>query len=229
MISLLVGTFVINNNDKFTLQINWDVDTLPQDTLIPSIARSPSDEGTIDYIIDPKSYNPVKTFGSTKSDIPLGTRLLLLAPIGGKVERKRNFTLPENKINTEVDYDRVYNHDVYVNGVLATSSAVDENDQYVIKLDNVAESSATIRYVLYLNEDGADAWKSTGGDDFVADHYDIIEWDGNKWNIVFDASESNTTTYITNLNTNVQYYFNSYFWQRSIDGYYSKGTWDLVL
>ena len=229
LLNPIVGTFVITDGDKFSLDIDWDVDTLPQDTLIPGVVRSASDEGTIDYIVDPKTFNPIKNFGSTKNDIPLGTRLLLLAPLGGKIERKTTFTLPDNKINTEVEFDRVYNHDIFVNGTKASSSASNDNGQYVIKLDDVTSSDSNIRYVLYLNEDGADAWKSTDGNDFVADHYDIAEWDGTKWNIVFDASENDETTYITNLNTNRQYYFNGYFWQQSINGYYSKGTWDLIL
>lgn len=229
LINPIVGTFIINPSDKFTLTIDWDIDTLPQDTLIPGVSRSPSDEGTIDFIVDPRTYNPIKNFGSSLLDIPLGARLLLLAPIGGKVERRVTFTLPDNKINTENDFNSIYGHDVFVNGTKVSSTALNENDQYIIKLDTVTAPDAKIRYVLYLNEDGADAWKSVTGEDFVADHYDIVEWDGNKWNIVFDASENNEATYVTNLNTNRQYYFNGYFWQRSIDGFYSNGTWDLIL
>jgi hypothetical protein len=229
LINPIVGTFTINASDKYTLDIEWDVDTLPTDTLIPGIARSANDEGTIDYIINPRTFNPITHYGATKSDIPLGARLLMLAPIGGKVERKQSFLLPDNTIDTETDFDAVYGHDIFVNGVKVTSTAINKDDKYVIKLDDVAPADVTVRYVLYLNEDGADAWKSVSGDDFIADHYDIVEWDGSKWNIVFDASESTETVYITNLTTNTQYYFNSYFWQKAIDGYYSNGTWDLVL
>lgn len=229
LLNPIVGNFNLDPSDKFSLIVEWDIDTLPQDTLIPGIARSAADEGTIDYIVDPKTFNPIKTFGSSQADIPAGTRLLLLAPIGGKIERRQSFAIPDNTINTEVAFDRVYGHDVFVNGTKVTSTASNVDDVYVIKLDNVTDIDSKIRYILYLNEDGADAWKGVSGDDFVADHYDIAEWDGSNWNIVFDASESDETTYITNLATNKQYYFNGYFWQRSIDGYYSKGTWDLIL
>lgn len=229
LINPVVGTFVIKDGDKFTLEIDWDIDTLPQDTLIPGPARSASLEGTLDYIINPRTFHPIKTFGTTLADIPNGTRLLMLAPIGGKVERRQTFTLPDNIINTDTDFDIVYGHDVFVNGTKVTSTAINRDDKYTIKLDNTAPDNAKIRYVLHMNHDGADAWKGTGGEDFIADHYDIVEWDGNNWNIVFDASETDDIVYSTNLTTNKQYYFNGYFWQRSIDGYYSNGTWDLVL
>ena len=38
------------------------------------------------------------------------------------------------------------------------------------------------------NTDGADAWKSTGGVDFVAKRNDIVEWDGTKFVVVFEAA-----------------------------------------
>ena len=37
------------------------------------------------------------------------------------------------------------------------------------------------------NADGPDAWKGAAGD-LIASENDIIEWDGNDWKIVFDAS-----------------------------------------
>lgn len=80
-----------------------------------------------------------------------------------------------------------------------------------------------------INTDGADAWKSTSGEDFIANENDIVEWDGAKWNIVFDASSAEETTYVTNLRTSVQYKFENGEWINSIDGEYPVGTWGMIL
>ena len=87
------------------------------------------------------------------------------------------------------------------------------------------------------NTDGADAWKNTDNSDFVAGANDIIEYDGTNWFIVFDASTGNlvyndeivTTLHTTNLNTGVQYYWDSEQWLLSVDGEYAKGDWTINL
>jgi hypothetical protein len=64
----------------------------------------------------------------------------------------------------------------------------------------------------------AQAWKgfNTQGDDIelVASANDIIEYDGQKWNVVFDASNVSTE--------GVQ-------WVRSYEGLYTGGSWSLVI
>lgn len=80
-----------------------------------------------------------------------------------------------------------------------------------------------------INDDGADAWKSTSGEDFIAEENDIVEWDGNKWHVVFDASVAEDTIYVTNLRTSVQYKFENSEWINSIDGEYPIGTWGMNL
>ena len=80
-----------------------------------------------------------------------------------------------------------------------------------------------------INTDGADAWKSNSGEDFVASENDIVEWDGAKWNIVFDASSAEETIYVTNLRTGVQYKFDNGEWINSIDGEYPVGIWGMIL
>ena len=77
--------------------------------------------------------------------------------------------------------------------------------------------------------DGPDAWKNADGTDFVADTNDIIEWDGSKWHIVFDASEDDSTVvYTTNLNTGKQYKYSENDWLLAYDGEYQNGTWRLA-
>lgn len=146
----ITGTFAINPFDDGRIEINFDVDSFPSDSII-------NGRTTIDYIIDPTGFDP--------SDIKTpGLRILLLESIGDK-------------------------------------------------------STGT----------GASAWKNSDNSNLVADTNDIIEWDGSKWTIVFDASETTTTTYTTNLNTSIQYRFRNNEWLLSIDGDYPIGTWRIDL
>jgi hypothetical protein len=80
------------------------------------------------------------------------------------------------------------------------------------------------------NIDGPDAWKSTGGADFVARANDIIEWTGSHWNVIFNsAQESDTLLYQTNIYTGVQYVWNGVHWAKSFEGEYRAGEWSLDL
>ena len=160
MESTVSGTFALNSLNENQIIVNWDADTIPTNTLINGVTN----RGTVDYIIDPSTFNPTAIKVA-------GLRLLILSDIGavGQV-------------------------------------------------------------------DGADAWKSTGGADLVAQTNDIIEWNGTQWNVLFDASanaNSNdstvTTIYTTNLNTGVQYKWNGATWLLSFEGEYRKGTWNLSL
>jgi len=80
------------------------------------------------------------------------------------------------------------------------------------------------------NADGPDAWKGPSNIDFHADENDIIEWDGTEWQIIFDASaaDDSSTTYVTNLNTGIQYKFVNGSWILSFEGEYRNGTWRIV-
>lgn len=214
----IVGTFSISN-DKFEMNIAYDIDSLPSDTVIEGPVRN---NGSIDFVINPISWNPTN-FKTA------GVRALLTGPIGGKVERKFTQTEKTTRIDTGVDYNIIYSHQVFVDGVPVATTARNIDDLYVIDFATAIDINSKIRYELYLNEDGADAWKNSNGTDFVADQNDIVEWDGSKWHIIFDASETTSTTYVTNLTTNQQLYWNNYYWQASVDGYYPRGTWELVL
>lgn len=214
----IVGTFSIST-DKLEMSVSYDVDTLPSDTVITGPSRV---NGSIDFVINPTTWNPT-SFKTT------GIRALLTGPIGGKVERKFTQSGKTSRIDSDIDYSSVYSHQVFVDGVPVATTARNIDDKYTIDFATAPDISSEIRYELYLNEDGADGWKNSDNSDFVADANDIIEWDGTKWNVVFDASETATTTYVTNLTTNQQLYWNGYYWQASIDGYYPRGTWELIL
>ncbi len=155
----IVGTFSTNPIDETQIVVNWDADSLPDNTVLTGPV---GDRSNVDYIIDPA------TTGTTALNLGSTTpRVLILNPIG-------------NSTNT----------------------------------------------------DGPDAWKNTNGTDFVAQANDIIEWDGTKWHVVFDASANDSSTdvvYITNLTTSKQYRWNNTEWLLSVDGEYPRGTWRLAL
>jgi len=144
------GTFTLNPFDEGIINLNWDTDSFPSDSIIDG-------RTSIDYIIDPTRFDP-------RSIAAQGLRLLLL--------------------------------------------------------DNVGSEDAT---------EFPDAWKNNDGTGLVASANDIIEWNGSKWNIVFDASDTTTVTYTTNLNTSKQYRFSNGEWLLSIDGDYPVGTWRVEL
>ena len=166
-------------------------------------------------------------------------RLLLTQPVGGSTEKIYTVTGSTTRIETDISSSLVYSYDIFVNNntdstdlyvkLTDTSSQETIDGSLVIRLADAPPVGAKVRYVLYLNNDGADAWKSTGGADFVANQHDVIEWSGTQWEIIFDASTSTTTTYMTNLNTGQQFYYNNFYWQFAVDGYYPRGTWDLII
>ena len=148
--STITGTFTLNPFDEGKIEVEFDADTFPTDSVIEG-------RTSIDYIIDPTRFNP--------SDIKTaGTRLLLLENVGS---------------------------------------------------DDATEVSV--------------AWANNDGSGLVAGANDIVEWDGTKWVIVFDASETTATTYTTNLNTSVQYRFKDGEWFKAVDGDYPVGTWRVEL
>jgi hypothetical protein len=79
------------------------------------------------------------------------------------------------------------------------------------------------------NTDGPSAWENSDTTDFVAGANDIIEWDGSNWSVVFDSSTVDDITFVTNLNTGVQYKWTGENWLLSYEGEYRKGTWRIVL
>ena len=148
--STVTGTFTLSPFDEGKILVNWDTDSFPSDTVIAG-------RTSIDYIIDPTSFNP---------------------------------------------------------------SSIKTNGLRILLLDDVGNADATESPV---------AWQNADTTALIASANDIIEWDGSKWNIVFDASATTDVTYTTNLNTSVQYRFNNGEWLLSIDGDYPVGTWRVEL
>jgi hypothetical protein len=228
----IVGTFNVYENDTMNMIIDWDEDTLPANTILVGPTKS---DGTIDYIVDPITFNPNTVKVS-------GVRILMLGPIGYKVERTFNATTSSTRIDTDIDYiitnselsdregdERVTTFQVFVNGtpVVATKSNID--DKFVLNLNTKYDVDDVVSYVLNLNEQGPAAWKNADDTDFSSDANDIVEWDGSKWVNIWNASNDNETTYVTNVTTGQQFYWNGYYWQSAVDGYYPRGTWTITL
>ena len=79
------------------------------------------------------------------------------------------------------------------------------------------------------NTDGADAWKSNAQQDFQAKSNDIIEYDGKKWNVVFNSSVEQGIHYVSNNTTGIQYRWTGSTWVKSYEGEYLAGEWTLVI
>jgi hypothetical protein len=72
--SYIVGTFTLESSDASIINIVWDPDTIPSDTVIVNPIRLTS-RSTIDYIIDPLKFNPTQ-------EKVAGLRLITIKSIG---------------------------------------------------------------------------------------------------------------------------------------------------
>ena len=110
--------------------------------------------------------------------------------------------------------------DYIINPVSFNPSSIKVSGLRLLLLEDLGDNTATNIPV---------AWQNADGTGIVASANDIIEWNGSRWNIVFDASAATEVTYTTNLNTSVQYRFNDNEWLKSVDGDYPVGSWRIEL
>jgi T4-like virus Myoviridae tail sheath stabiliser len=75
----------------------------------------------------------------------------------------------------------------------------------------------------------AAAWKNHDGTTTFAKANDIIGWDGNRWDVLFDSQNAKTNQYVTNTYTGVQYKWTGTEWVKSWEGYYDEGYWTIVI
>lgn len=107
-------------------------------------------------------------------------------------------------------------------------------DPYTVDVDkyNLSDPAVGTRYLVLnpigslSNIEAAEIWKNAA---FVANAFDIIEWDGYSWKVVFDSQQESSTHYVTNLNTGIQYRWYRGSWSKSTEGIYQEGEWSLVL
>jgi len=73
------------------------------------------------------------------------------------------------------------------------------------------------------------AWSGTNDIELVANKNDIIQFNGISWEVVFNANSYESTEYVTNLTTSLQYKWSGSEWIRSYEGLYAGGKWSLVI
>ena len=155
---------------------------------------------------------------------------MIINNIGGGVRETLIADSRSNRIDTAVDYDNVDDVKVYVNGSAVPFTQINAQGLLSIRLTNTVNIDDIITYEVYLNEDGPNAWKNADDSDFIANTNDIIEWDGSKWQVIFNAAATtDSLIYLTNIYTNVQYKWDGVSWRKSFEGEYPRGTWRLEL
>jgi len=222
----VLGYGATNPLEDCSLTISeWDIDTYPTNDSIVGPSRAENAFGSFDAVIDPTQTSP-----ATLSDRVPGTRYLIIENIGGGVRETFVTNSTISLINTEIDFDKVTDYKILVNGIEVPSLCLDRDGQFYIRTSHAIPLKSVVSYELYVNEDGPDAWKNLDGSDFIADANDIIEWDGNKWHVIFSAKEStDKLIYQTNIFTLVQYKWNGVSWTKSFEGEYKRGNWRLSL
>lgn len=224
--SYIVGYFTVNPMNSLEISVNWDIDTYPSNTSLPSDYRS--SHGTFDAIINPKITGP-------GAGLPLpsqGTRYLILEDIGGGHKNTFISEGRQQKINTEIDFNVVNGHRVFVDGVEVGSGSASDvtTGKYLIILDTLPQANSEIYYEVLVNANGPSAWKNKDGSDLIASENDIIEWSGDKWVTTFTAKQyKDSIIYLTNIYTGTQFEWNGTYWGRSFEGTYRKGEWHLEL
>ena len=138
----------------------------------------------------------------------------------------------ESLLLVTIDEDTVPTNDINPVNAIIDPERVGPNS-------GLSAPTAGTRYLLINaigdanNFDGADAWKGlepdSSTDDPIAGKNDIIEYDGSRWSVSFDASTEAGIHYVSNLNTNYQYKWTGSTWVRSYEGQYKEGFWSLAI
>jgi hypothetical protein len=227
--SEVIGTVAINPTDESILTINWDEDTYPNDTDIVTPSR-PNSPGTFDAVIDPEKTAP----GSGLDQPELGQRYLIIGNIGGGIRETLISSGISDRIDTFIEFSKIRDIDrdvkVLVNDAPVNFNPVNIQDNLVIILAQPTDVDDIVTYEVIVNEDGPDSWKNSDGSDFIANTNDVIEWAGDRWQVVFNAAANkNSMRYLTNIYTSVQYKWNGVSWVKSFEGEYDRGTWRIEL
>jgi hypothetical protein len=103
---------------------------------------------------------------------------------------------------------------------------------------NLPAAASGQRYLLINNPIGnianapgnnPSAWRNADSSVTLANPNDIIQYDGSRWNVVFDSANTYSEEYVTNLFSNVQYKWLDGMWQKSWEGLYKEGYWLLII
>jgi hypothetical protein len=166
------------------------------------------------------------------------SQLRLLKPDGTEIVAFMNLSATDETImNLTYDTDTIPANTIiadltnsYTRG---TVDAVIDPQRY-----NPGNPAVDTRYLILedINPDWQDAgysgpaaWKNADNTDFVAHANDIIQWDGVRWNVIFDSAVNNAVTYVTNSYTGIQYKWENSQWSKSFEGVYPMKNWRIIL
>jgi hypothetical protein len=89
------------------------------------------------------------------------------------------------------------------------------------------------RRYLIVEDIGSEGNTTVAWGNLVAEANDIIQYNSSvgEWFVSFDASESTTVEYVTNLTTNIQYRYvdQEGQWMKSYEGWYDQGDYSIVI
>jgi hypothetical protein len=137
-------------------------------------------------------------------------------------------TLPSNTIISATVASSTISRgtiDAIINPETFVPNSPAEDARYLI-LEGINQTSA---FSVSASYDGPRAWKNTNQTNFQANANDIIQWDGVKWNVIFDSTRITQPYYITNVYTGVQYVWQNGSWTKSYEGVYGPAAWSLIL
>ena len=181
-------------------------------------------------ITQPIPWQPtINTFGEIKNGISM---LYLTNP---KTEQLVVGTVAYNPNDPNILDFNVDETTIPVNTIAAVTAIVDPttagpnsglpapaiNQRYLLT-NNLGNAKTAVGL-------GPVAWQNVDTSVTVALANDIIEWDGSKWNKVFDSTTHTRVEFMTNAYTGLQYRWTGTQWVRSWMGLYPEGFWSIVI
>lgn len=209
-----------------TLLLNNQVQILPKST--PSEEEDISEVPTPYYASNLKWHTVIDLYGTLRPGISQlrfensdGTEIVGTIAFNPADDRFMLFTVDEDTLpeNTMLPVNAII--DPQRSGPGSGLPAAASGQRYLI-LNDIGNDNNEDEY-------SALAWRGTNGQQLVAKANDVIEFDGTRWQIVFDSREPLGVQYVTNITTSVQYKWNGESWAKSYEGLYPGGTWSLVL
>ena len=209
--------------NTLTLLKNQDLET-PRDIVGQSLAESPVKVGTRDIW---------RTIVSIYGELQNGVSQIRIASDDG-------VTLIVGTVSYHPTDDSllIFNPDIDTlpsNTLTAINAIIDPTKETVDT--GITNPPTNTRYLILhaigsFNTDlhqGPIAWQGIDGTDLIANAYDIIQYTGSHWVVVFDSQAATSIQYVSNLNTGIQYKWDLNQWVKSYEGEYKSGLWSLIL
>jgi hypothetical protein len=157
-----------------------------------------------------------------------------LRPGISQIRINRPVDNPDNQIIGTIAIDPNVDPDTAPQNTLTAIDAI--IDPLISSPGNgLPEPTPGLRYLLtestgsYANSYNPVEWLGEQGQPLVAQANDIIEWSGTRWRVVFVSADESAVQYVSNITTGTQYEWTGSMWQKSYQGVYPGGTWQLVL